>query len=125
MTASWVGASKGGWRTRHRGADFDVSVVTDAAGHRVQDRPKAGPAPGGLLFVGDSLTFGWGVRAEDSFAERLGAELLLPVTNLGVPGYGTDQSYLALRREIASCKPRVTVYTFCANDLAELAHRIR
>jgi hypothetical protein len=51
--------------------------------------------------------------------------LLLPVTNLGVPGYGTDQSYLVLRRAVADGRPRVVVYTFCGNDPGEVANGSR
>lgn len=113
------------WRTRHHGADFDVAVVTDAGGLRVpQTAPNRGRR-GGLVVAGDSLTFGWGVEAEDSFAERLGAAFGLPVANLGVPGYGTDQTLLALKRQMPELDPDCVVFTFCRNDLVEVQHGSR
>jgi len=43
---------------------------------------------------GDSFTAGFGVEAEYSWTNVLGKMLGCPIENYGVPGYGTDQSYL-------------------------------
>jgi hypothetical protein len=43
---------------------------------------------------GDSFTAGFGVEAEYTWSNVLGKMLGCPIENYGVPGYGTDQSYL-------------------------------
>jgi len=113
------------WRARHHGADFDVAVLTDAGGLRVPEAAQHRSGRGGLTVAGDSLTFGWGVEAEDSFGERLGAALGLAVSNLGVPGYGADQTLLALKRQMPALAPYCVVFTFCRNDLVEVQHGSR
>ncbi|HYO11657.1 MAG TPA: SGNH/GDSL hydrolase family protein [Thermoanaerobaculia bacterium] len=113
-----------GTRARHRTADFDVDVRFDAHGRRVMEEA---PPPGAPLavFVGDSLTFGWGVTGKATFAARIGKVLGFRTTNLGVAGYGTDQSYLKLRREGLPLRPKLVVYTFSSNDLVEVLHEKR
>ena len=72
-----------------------------------------------VALVGDSFTFGFGVRFEDSWAYRL--EQLLPkgcrVLNFGVPGYGVDQMYLRYRRDVPSWKPNLVILSFIDPDL--------
>ncbi|HEV8336607.1 MAG TPA: SGNH/GDSL hydrolase family protein [Candidatus Polarisedimenticolia bacterium] len=67
-----------------------------------------------VIFVGDSYTFGHGVTYEESFAgqfeKQAGASL--QVVNLGVQGYGTDQSLLLLRRHLRDFNTKAVVYTF-------------
>jgi len=53
-----------------------------------------------ILVLGDSFTYGFGVRDEETFSYRL--QLLLgdtEVLNLGVNGFGTDQQILYFERE--------------------------
>jgi hypothetical protein len=132
---SWVPASpfvmawdeELGWgyqpetRVRHRTEEFDVEVRFDAHGRRVgeEDAPPCAPL---ALFVGDSLTLGWGVAEEETFASRVGEALGLRMANLGVAGYGTDQCYLKLRRDGLPLRPSLVVYTFSPNDLVEVLH---
>lgn len=86
-------------------------------------------APGGyrILVLGDSQTFGFGVRDEETLTVRLG-ELLqarfpqraIEVINAGVPGYGTaDQlAWLKLRGE--ELQPDLIIVQFLSvNDLLE------
>ena len=72
-----------------------------------------------VALVGDSFTFGDGVRFEDSWANRL--EQLLPkgcrVLNFGVGGYGIDQMYLRYKRNVTSWKPNLVILSFIDPDL--------
>ncbi len=131
--AGWAGSSPPlvefdpelGWqnrrsvRLRHRQSDFDIIVQLDASGHRVTPGGSAGPP---IVFVGDSITFGWGAHARDTFVSRVGHALGRPTINLGVPGYGTDQSYLALLRHRHQYPLRLAlvIYVLTANDLLEV-----
>jgi len=111
-------------RVRHRTRHFDVTVALDGAGRRV---PLGEGGRGGrpvAVFVGDSVTFGWGVEAEQAFPERWGALAGFDVRNLGVPGYGTDQAYLALLADGLPLGPQLVVYTYCHNDLEETTREV-
>ncbi|HEU4525668.1 MAG TPA: SGNH/GDSL hydrolase family protein [Gemmatimonadales bacterium] len=106
-------------RVRHRTPHFDVTVALDGAGRRVPlgEARRAGRPL--AVFIGDSVTFGWGVEAEQAYPELRGEIAGFDVRNLGVPGYGTDQAYLALLADGLPLGPQVVVYTYCYNDLEE------
>lgn len=106
-----------GIRVRQREADFDVEFRFDGASRRGGGiDPAGGPV---AVFVGDSLTLGWAVAEEETFAVRAGRVLGFQTANLGVAGYGTDQSYLKLLRDGLPLRPALVVYTFCRNDMVE------
>ena len=67
-----------------------------------------------VLLVGCSFTMGHGLPWEETFAGQLesGARLPAQVVNLGVQGYGTDQTLLLTRRHIGDFNTKVVVYTF-------------
>ena len=53
-----------------------------------------------IVIIGDSRTFGYGVRIEKHFTRLLeGYCTETEVINFGVPGYGVDQELLALKAE--------------------------
>lgn len=72
-----------------------VAISVDGDGYRVV--PAAPPeAPQRLLVIGDSQTFGHGLSDEDSWPNRLQADLnrrglATKVVNMGVPGINIDQ----------------------------------
>jgi lysophospholipase L1-like esterase len=98
-----------------------VTMTFDSAGIRV-DRPghvfsRTAPT---ILFIGDSFTFGHGVDYDSAFPARV--ERLLggrvQAVNLGVQGFGTDQSLLALLRHIDAFNTRLVVYTYLRDHLS-------
>lgn len=103
--------------------DFDgvyprVWVRTDSAGRRVpQDQER--DAGGELLFIGDSVTFGFGVAAEDSFPYVVGRALGEPeqVADAAVPGYNLAQSLVLLRENVARERPRLVIFGLVVNDI--------
>lgn len=76
-----------------------------------------------IVMLGDSITFGYGVRDDETFSAVLEAmDPRLEVVNLGVQGYGTDQELLKLEREGLAYAPDVVVLNVClANDLLDNA----
>jgi hypothetical protein len=119
-----------GWRNRqshagrHATDDFDVAVQFDAEGARCATAGAAVPdRTGGVLALGDSMTFGWGVAAEQAFAAQLATRLGVVVRNFGVSGYGPDQQLLLLRQLLAGAKPRLVVVTHQDNDVVEVTQR--
>jgi hypothetical protein len=94
-----------------------VPIYFDTLGLRVRaPGVRYDPEAPTALFVGCSYTFGHGVPYEESFIGRLAATPGFPyqVVNLGVQGYGTDQSWLMLKRYLKSfntmwCTPSSTI----------------
>lgn len=74
-----------------------------------------------VLILGDSNTFGYGLQEEDIFATRLSKRLPsnYQVLNLGVFGYGTDQSLLLFEREGIKFRPDIVVLAFSAGDASD------
>ncbi len=115
-----------GWRyrpdseVRHATEDFDVPIRINARGQRDALVPfERTPGRDRIVLLGDSLTFGWGVREEESFASGLESRLDCEVVNLAVSGYGTDQELLWLKAEGLRYRPDVVIVTVCANDIEE------
>lgn len=66
--------------------------------------------PGGVITIGDSATFGYGLDFEGSYPYQLAAILGRPVVNLAVPAYGAAQTMLRLERHVAALRPRAVVF---------------
>jgi hypothetical protein len=103
---------------------WEMGLTTNADGFR--DGPHAeAKAPGAyrVLVLGDSFVFGSGVPQEAiltrRLAQRLGAGF--EIVNLGVPGYGTDQELLTLRRWGRKFAPDLVLAGFFWNDVLENA----
>lgn len=120
-----------GWAYRRGvvGRSLVQSVRTNSHGLRGEEFPRSKPAGEfRLLFVGDSVTFGRGGRAEDTFVAQCG-ELLhenplgsrIRCINGGVSGYATWQELAYLREEGLGLSPDLVVLDFCFNDVTDLA----
>lgn len=97
--------------------DYDVAVRINRHGLR-DDKDIAGAAPGDLVFLGDSFTWGWGVEAVERFSDRVQALTGRRVFNLATP---TDiAGYAALLDYAQSLGARIgeVVVALCMeNDL--------
>ncbi|MHC4943566.1 MAG: SGNH/GDSL hydrolase family protein [Planctomycetota bacterium] len=76
-----------------------------------------------IIFLGDSFTFGTGVRLEDTFVnqvERLlnpaGEEQKVQAINFGVPGYDTREEVLLLEYKCPKFSPDLVVMVMFLND---------
>ena len=88
---------------------FDSSVYTDALGFRAQN-PRIQPTPGGIAAIGDSWTFGYCVNYEETFPYFLEELSNTPVTNLGVPAYGSGSTYGLINRHVEKLQPKLVVF---------------
>lgn len=72
-----------------------------------------------ILCIGDSYTFGFLVRDEESFPEVLRTRHFpgVEVINWAVPGYGTDQQLLLFERDGVRFKPDIVLLGFYTRDL--------
>ena len=109
-------APRPGARAVERGALSEIN----AAGYR---GPLVAARPGPrrrVALVGDSTAFGYGVRDEETYARLLEPAAGVEVVNLGVEGFGPDQSLLRLEREGLPLEPAEVLMSFCVeNDFAD------
>ena len=117
-----------GWthRPNHTSNAAGATVLTDEMGMRIdEDRPAWRPeGNSSVLFVGDSLTVGWGVRYCESFPTLTIGMLNqkfpgagLAAFNGGSIGYDTRQETHWLVDVGLKLRPRVVVLQMCLNDL--------
>jgi lysophospholipase L1-like esterase len=101
-----------------------AEVGLQAAAFFVHDRGLAW-RPGAarrILCIGDSHTYGAGVRAEDAYPAQLQRQLdarspgTFSVVNLGVPGMSTTQLRHRLPEQIARLRPDIVVVWCGSND---------
>lgn len=127
------------WRTllhrRSRIPGLDYELQPNASGERdgipirtnslsLRDREPAPRTPGlrRVIAVGDSVTFGFGVRQQKTYAkvlERLlaaGTSGPVEVLNAGVGGYSTHDESLLLRHRLASLEPDLVILGYVLND---------
>ncbi|MFC1584838.1 SGNH/GDSL hydrolase family protein [Fibrobacterota bacterium] len=109
----------GVWKSK----EGDILYRINEQGIRSSSRYRHIPRGSGRVFIiGDSYTFGIGVNEEASFARKLQDKLRLhhsgaEVVNLGVPGFGTKQSYHRLLEKAQQLGvPDAVIYIFCPND---------
>jgi hypothetical protein len=100
-------------------------VRTNSAGWR--DEEFTTPKPDGVVRIaalGDSVTFGWLVDAEERYTEALESVLnrfslgpKFEVLNFGIPGYNSAMELELLTRHVLTLQPDVVLLQFEANDV--------
>lgn len=94
-------------------------VYTDQNGYRFSGQ-KYSADKKNLVFLGDSLTYGMGVKYEHSFIGIL--EKKMPnynIYNLGVPGYGIQKYYFKLKEFLKIKSVEKIVLTLDLTDVAD------
>ena len=99
--------------------------------------PVKVPKPEGtfrVLVIGDSVAFGWGVAAAESFPRVIetllrdagwpGDGRTVEVVNAGVPGWGAPNELLFLRDEGIALEPDLVLVTLVNNDLTDVLQAI-
>lgn len=106
---------------------FLMGAPVEINSHGLRDREHEWTKPRGtyrILVLGDSITFGWGVRAEDTFARQLEADLnarfagrpTVEVINSGVGNYNTRQEVSYYRERGHDYTPDLVILAFFIND---------
>jgi lysophospholipase L1-like esterase len=106
-----------------------VPVQINSAGLRDDEYPLERGASRRIAFLGDSLTFGWGVAKEDTFESLLERELAATgpteILNFGTGNYNTEQQVnLFLEKGLAFAPDEVVVFYFI-NDAEPTPRRSR
>lgn len=108
---------------------FAFPVTINAEGWRYREfSPQKPPNVTRILSLGDSLTFGAGVRTEDTYPAQLETLLnqgnsskQIEVINMGVFGYGTWQAVDVLKQKGLDYQPDLVLLGFYINDPEDTA----
>jgi len=123
-----------GWKMKpaiHETVDFvdvqDIPIRSNSDGFWGDEFPeRRSPDDCRIIFLGDSLTWGYGVREEERFSNVLGAEnSALETLNFGMAGYGTDQALQVWRHFAQDYDPDIVVLTVHSNDYRENVSVVR
>ncbi|HEY1692338.1 MAG TPA: hypothetical protein VGG39_09255 [Polyangiaceae bacterium] len=98
--------------------DRPITYDFDAHGDRVA-APGATPVPDAptILFVGESVTMGLGLPWDETYPALAGKQLGLPVVNIGVHGYGDDQTLLRTWQRLPELHRPVAVVMIAMAEL--------
>jgi hypothetical protein len=96
----------------------DIAYTFDSHGYRVRalDAPVDLERPT-ILFTGESLMVGEGLTWDESVPARVAAALGVQSANLAVHGYGSDQAYLRLERELPRFRRPVAIVSLFMTGL--------
>lgn len=112
-----------GIRTRMRGPEYDVEVVSNSLGMRDDEPLTDQPRTEGsrrVLLLGDSFAMGYGVERPRIFADRLEHAVPADVVNAGTGGYELVQQPRVLAEYGPRFRPDLVVYAlYLGNDLAQ------
>jgi len=109
---------------------MDVDVQINSEGLRDDELPRERGAARRLVFLGDSLTFGWGVERTQTFEHRLEqrlSEALGPteIVNFGTGNYGTTQEVQLFLEKGLAYAPDAVVLFYFINDAEPVPARSR
>jgi lysophospholipase L1-like esterase len=109
------------FRVLYGDAEDGVEMSVNALGLRGPPVERAkSPGTFRVLALGDSFTFGVGVRDEDTFVRRIEAALAkdgpAEVLNAGVQGYNTRDEVIYLEHRWGHLDPDLVLITFFLND---------
>jgi len=108
---------------------LDHHATINSRGYRMHEFEARRPAGiGRVAILGDSVTYGWGVRDEHTIPAQLAEQLSTPekkteVLNLAASGYSFVQ-YAYLIDEAISYQPDHLFVLICLNDLMESQGRV-
>lgn len=88
---------------------FSATVFVNGDGARAQSSQATTPT-GGLLALGDSWTFGYGIDWKDTFAAQLDDIHGRPTALFASPAYSGAQALLLGRRVVSSVQPTAIIY---------------
>jgi HEAT repeat protein/lysophospholipase L1-like esterase len=101
-------------------------------GDGLRDRSHPRERPEGarrVVMLGDSVTLGDQLKAEEAFPQVLEAKLRaagrpIEVMNVGLWGWSTRQERIAYARLVRACRPDAVVLAVCLNDIPELQNNL-
>jgi hypothetical protein len=95
--------------------EFGGSAYDSSGARHSTAFPDPAKYPNSVAIFGDSFAFGTEVDDEHAWANQLALSLGARVGNFGIPGYGTDQSYL--RYSLSRDSSRVVILTHLSEGI--------
>lgn len=103
-----------------RAGDREIPYSFNASGYRAASQSgEPDPDAPSILFAGESITEGVGVRWEEAYPAIVASDLHLQPVEAAVHGYGNDQIYWAMQKELAKLHRPIAVVTFLIPELLE------
>jgi acyl-CoA thioesterase-1 len=93
-----------------------VWFLWPSRGPDVRRAANLGAAGDLVVFFGDSITQGYGVRPEESFPAQAAVALGVPFLNAGVSGDTMRAGLARMERDVLAHHPRLVVVEFGGND---------
>ncbi len=106
-----------------RGTYQGVTISTNALGFRDRELERKQDGELRILLLGDSITFGYGVSAEETYGRKLEAILAsrlgrrVRTVNAGIGGFNTVQEYALLEHEASAIDPDIVALMYLPNDI--------
>jgi lysophospholipase L1-like esterase len=102
-----------------------VKLRINSDGLRGEDLEPKQPEEKRILFLGSSITLGWGVKEEETLTERLNQmfeseNASTKVLNAGIGNYNTARYVERFLKELAHLDPDTIVVQYFVNDAEEL-----
>ncbi|MGH7282863.1 MAG: SGNH/GDSL hydrolase family protein, partial [Polyangiaceae bacterium] len=103
-----------------RADDREIPYSFNASGYRAaSEGPEPDPDAPSIIFAGESITEGVGVRWEEAYPAVVASDLHVQPVEAAVHGYGNDQIYWAMQKELAKLHRPIAVVTFLIPELLE------
>ena len=97
---------------------YRSTVTTNSLGFRSAEVDPAKPI---VAFLGDSITFGYGLEDAETITSRIQSELPgWNILNTGAPGYNLIQQTAVYREKVKKLDPKAIVLIFHFNDVEEV-----
>lgn len=101
---------------------FRSTVTTNALGFRSAEIDPAKPT---IAFLGDSITFGYGLEDAETITRHIQNELPnWNVLNTGSPGYNLIQQTATYREKVKKLEPKALVLIFHFNDVEDVGNEL-
>jgi lysophospholipase L1-like esterase len=106
-----------GYKALATGEELGALVITDEHGFRTSARSRQPNTSEHVLVLGDSVSVGVGVEAEQTYPSLLGDRLGKSVLNASVTGYGIADYVEVLGHIAGNFKPQLVILGICLNDV--------
>jgi hypothetical protein len=125
------------WQNKHECVEFDELLLyrpsmgcsfinrefstqlTFSENGRTGDNERKFPPNQAIIFAGDSVTMGWGVNDNETFAHLVASQINIPVLNLGVSSYGTVREIMRAKRHSRFADANCIILQYSWNDFEE------
>jgi len=116
-----------GFTGRRKHEEFDIEIKINSFGMREEEVAKD-KNYFTILNIGDSFTYGYGLKREETIAYKIGSDLAghtldkkrIRSLNAGVTGYGSLNSFYFLKELFNELEPELAIYyLFIGNDATD------